>query len=128
MDINFHYCVEGDVESNPGPILDKIPFLRRGEDPVEKIQDILDDQADEINDLKDIVEKQTETINGIRSKVDFLFEKLNKNSDEVSKTREALWSVNQFVENEKKDKDRHFARLSENDAKLGQDLLQQKVI
>ena len=112
----------GDIETNPGP------FWKRGEDPIDNLQTIIDDQADELKDLKDTIDEQNDTIEDLRAKISDLADKLSQLSDVEKTNTENALKCERMIETVQKESDRNFDKFSENDSKLGRELLQQKVI
>jgi len=80
----------GDVETNPGPFplsLPSLPSFDKKEDPVEVLQEVVDEQADKISELKELLEKQTEMILNIEAKLTDYSEHLKVNKTELEKTK-----------------------------------------
>ena len=116
-----HLSFAGDIESNPGP------FWKKEEDPIENLQNIVDDQADEISDLKENIEKQSDTINELKGKLEELSINLTALQSDNGNNIEDILKVKRSLENDKKSNAKLFEELSENDSKFGQELLLQKV-
>ena len=116
------FVLLGDVESNPGP------FWKKGDDPIENLQNIIDDQADDIKDLRDTIDNQNDVIDELKNKINEVTNRLSELSEDEDKTKENTDKCERMIESLQKDSDRNFERFSENDSKFGQELLQQKVI
>ena len=113
--------ISGDVELNPGP------FWKKEDDPIENLQNIIDEQADEISDLKDTIDKQGETIDDLKAKISELSDQTTKIEIESHRNEEDILKFSRALEKEKKENSKKFEELSEHDSKFGQELLQQKV-
>ena len=111
----------GDIETNPGP------FWKKEEDPVENLQNIIDDQAEEIGDLKETIEKQSETLAELKKKITELSETTTELQLDTDKNNEEVLKVSRALDSDKKSNAKQFEELSEHDSKFGQELLQQKV-
>ena len=111
----------GDIETNPGP------FWKKEDDPLDALQNIIDEQADEISDLKETIEKQGDTITELKNKITELTDKITKMKVENDKNNEEILKVNRALESDKKSNAKKFEELSEHDSKFGQELLHQKV-
>ena len=118
----FHILLIGDVESNPGP------FWKKGEDLLESLQNIIDDQADDLRDLRDTVDDQNETIEDLKSEMKELTERMNKLSEGEDNNTEKIVTLERSVETFHKESDSRFEDLSEKDSKIGQELLRHKVM
>ena len=118
--LNIKSCL-GDIETNPGP------FWKRGEDPIDNLQNIIDDQADELKDLKDTIDEQNDTIEDLRAKISDLADKFSELSDIEKTNSENALKCERMIESVQKESDRNFEKFAENDSKLGRELLQQKV-
>ena len=116
------YILLGDVESNPGP------FWKKGEDLLESLQNIIDDQADDLRDLRDTVDDQNETIEDLKSDMKELTERMTKLSEGEDKNKENIVIVEKSMDTFHKESDSRFEDLSEKDSKIGQELLQHKVV
>ena len=116
------FYILGDVESNPGP------FWKKGEDLMESLQNIIDDQADDLRDLRDTVDDQHETIEDLRSEMKELTERMTKLSEGEDNNKEKLIIVERSMDTLHKESDSRFEDLSEKDSKIGQELLQHKVV
>lgn len=112
--------IVGDIETNPGP------FWKKEEDPVDNLQNIIDEQADEISDLKETVEKQSDSIADLKTKVDELTVKSNELNFDTEKNKEEIRKVGRALDGEKKTNSKVFEELSDHDSKIGQELIQQK--
>ena len=116
------YCTfSGDVESNPGP------FWKKGDDPIENLQNIIDDQADDIKDLRDTIDNQNDVIDELKNKINEVTSRLSELSEDENKTKENTEKCERMIQSLQKDSDRNFETFSENDSKFGRELLQQKV-
>ena len=111
----------GDVESNPGP------FWKKGEDLLESLQNIIDDQADDLRDLRDTVDDQNDTIEDLKLEMKDLTERMTKLSEGEDNNKEKILIVEKSMETLHKESDSRFEDLSEKDSKIGQDLIQHKV-
>ena len=135
---NIHITLSfspGDIEPNPGP------FWKKDEDAIENLQDVIDDQADEIKDLKETVDQQNETIEELRTKIEDILTKVDEQKEKSEKTAEELASmVGLFIttmttlsfqarssESEKQANDKAVDKLTSQDSRISQELLQQKV-
>ena len=77
--------------------------------------------------MKDTIDEQNDTIEDLRTKISELAEKFSELSDiEKSNTENSL-KCERMIETIQKESDRNFEKFSENDSKLGRELLQQKV-
>ena len=115
------FYILGDVESNPGP------FWKKGEDLMESLQNIIDDQADDLRDLRDTVDDQSMTIEDLKSEMKELTERMTKLSEGEDNNKEKLVIVERSMDTLHKESDSRFEDLSEKDSKIGQELLQHKV-
>ena len=113
--------VSGDVESNPGPI------CNTAEDPVGKLQDIVEVQGDKVIDLKEAVDKQNKameemliTLNEMSTKMDGIKAENVKHSEEITE-------VSKTVEEENKSNIKVFEKFAKEDFKIYEELEQQKV-
>ena len=111
----------GDIESNPGP------FWKKGEDLIENLQNIIDDQTDDLRDLRDTVDDQKETIEDLKSKVKDLTERITELSDDGRNNTEKIVLVETSVETLQRENESKIEDLSDKKSKIGQELLQQKV-
>ena len=117
----FDILFPGDIETNPGP------FWKKEDDPLDALQNIIDEQADEISDLKETIEKQGDTITELKNKITELTDKTSEMKVENDKNNEEILKVNRALESDKKSNAKKFEELSEHDSKFGQELLHQKV-
>ena len=118
----FHILLIGDVESNPGP------FWKKGEDLLESLQNIIDDQADDLRDLRDTVDDQNDTIEDLKLEMKDLTERMTKLSEGEDNNKEKILIVEKSMETLHKESDSRFEDLSEKDSKIGQELHQHKVV
>ena len=95
---------------------------------LENLQNIIDDQTEDLKDLRDTLEDQNETIEDLKSKVGALTEKLTEISDKEEINKEQIVILERSIDTSNKESDSRFDDLSEKDSKIGQELLQQKVI
>ena len=112
----------GDVESNPGP------FWKKGDDLLESLQNVIDDQADDLRDLRDTVDDQNDTIEDLKLEMKELTERMSKLSEGEDNNKEQIVKVERSVDTLQKESDSRFEDLSEKDSKIGQDLIQHKVV
>ena len=117
----YSFCA-GDVESNPGP------FWKKGEDPIESLQNVIEDQADELKDLKDTIDDQNDTIDDLKMKLEDLSDKFTELSEDENKVKESNLLHGQMIESLKRDNDKIFQKLSDNDSKFDKELIHQKVL
>ena len=112
----------GDVESNPGP------FWKKGDDLLESLQNVIDDQADDLRDLRDTVDDQNDTIEDLKLEMKELTERMSKLSEGEDNNKEQIVKVERSVDTLQKESDSRFEDLSEKDSKIGQELHQHKVV
>jgi len=117
---NFSIC---------GVNLDEIKsgrLFKKSDDPIENLQNVIDDQSDEIQDLKDTIEGQNSLIEDLKTQINKISDVLNEISVEDESNKESGLRCERKIEMLLKENDRNFEKFSENDAKFGQELLQQK--
>ena len=102
-------------------------LFKKSDDPVENLQNVIDDQADDIKDLKETIDSQNNMIEDLKTQINKLSDVLNEISVEDDNNRESGLRCERKIEMLLKENDRNFEKFSENDAKFGQELLQQKV-
>ena len=117
---NKNYEFSGDIEKNPGPFWKK-------KDPIENLQDIVETQGDEISDLKETVDKQSKAMFDMLNKLMELSTKADEIKLESEKSAAEIKEVNQTVEDGQTSNVKMFQKVTEDDSKLGQKLVQQKV-
>ena len=117
----YFFCA-GDVESNPGP------FWKKGDDPIESLQNVIEDQADELKDLKDTIDDQNDTIDDLKMKLEDLSDKFTELSEDENKVKESNLLHGQMIESLKRDNDKIFQKLSDNDSKFDKEIIHQKVL
>ena len=113
--------VSGDVESNPGPI------CNTAEDPVGKLQDIVEVQGDKVIDMKEAVDKQNKAMEEMLITINEMSTKMDEINAENDKHSEEITEVSKIVEEENKSNIKVFEKLTEEDSKIDEELEQQKV-
>ena len=113
--------VAGDVESNPGPI------CNTAEDPVGKLQDIVEVQGDKVIDMKEAVDKQNKDMEEMLNTLNEMSTKMDGIKAENVKHSEEITEVSKTVEEESKSNIKVFEKLIEKDSKIDEMQEQQKV-
>ena len=78
--------------------------------------------------MKDTIDEQNDTIEDLRAKISELADKFSELADTEKTNTEKALKCERMIETVQKENDRNFEKFSENDSKLGRELLQQKVI
>ena len=120
-DISNVLDVSGDVESNPGPI------CNTADDPVGKLQDIVEVQGDKVIDMKEAVDKQNKAMEEMLITLNEMSTKMDEINAENDKHSEEITEVSKIVEEENKSNMKVFEKLTEEDSKIDEELEQQKV-
>ena len=113
--------ISGDVESTPGPI------CNTAEDPVGKLQDIVEVQGDKVIDMKEAVDKQNKAMEEMLSTLNEMSTKMDGIKAENVKHSEEIAEVSKTVEDESKSNIEVFEKVNEEDSKIDEELEQQKV-
>ena len=113
--------LSGDIETNPGP------FWKKEEDPVENLQDTVETHGDEISDLKETVDKQSDTMEEMLNKLVELSIKADDIKLDSEKNAKEIIKVSQTVEDGQSSILKLFQKVSEDESRLGQERVQQKV-
>ena len=89
---------------------------------------MIEDQADELKDLKDTIDDQNDTIDDLKMKLEDLSDKFTELSEDENKVKESNLLHGQMIESLKRDNDKIFQKLSDNDSKFDKELIHQKVL
>ena len=89
---------------------------------------MIEDQADELKDLKDTIDDQNDTIDDLKMKLEDLSDKFTELSEDENKVKESNLLHGQMIESLKRDNDKIFQKLSDNDSKFDKEIIHQKVL
>ena len=94
--------------------------------PIEKLQDILDDQNDDIKDLKEIIDNQSEVIEDLKSKIKDVTVQLEELYSEETKSKELNLQCETRIENLETEMTNNFDQFTKKDQELESRFSKQK--
>jgi len=118
--IQLMLALAGDIESNPGPI------CHTSEDPVEKLQDIVEVQGDKVIDMKEDIDKQNKAMQEMLITLNEISTKMDEIKADNDKQPEEITVIGKSIEEERKSSIEVVKKLIEEDSKIDEELDQQR--